>query len=81
LLGRDGVKLREAQVGAVEAVGLIDGLQALVAGLDECDVDALSRGRLVFCKKGPDEGHFIPKTMRRRVAQSPRSGSWRCRLP
>ena len=37
----DGVDVREADVVAVEAVCLVDELEAVVAGLDEGDVDAL----------------------------------------
>lgn len=41
LAGDDGVDVGEADVVAVEAVRLVDDAEALVAGLDEGDVDAL----------------------------------------
>lgn len=44
--GDDGVDVREADVVAVEAVCLVDDLEALVAWLDEGDVDALFCGVL-----------------------------------
>lgn len=45
LAGDDGVDVGEADVVAVEAVALVDDAEALVAGLDEGDVDALWRGK------------------------------------
>jgi hypothetical protein len=40
-LGGDGVDVGEANVGRVEAVGLVDLGEARVVGLDELNVDAL----------------------------------------
>lgn len=44
LAGDDGVDVGEANVVAVEAVCLVDDLEALVVGLDKGDVDALFTG-------------------------------------
>src|SRR3569833_91591 len=41
--GGDGVDVGEADVAAVEAVGLVDVAEALIAGFDKGDVDALLR--------------------------------------
>lgn len=46
LAGDDCVDVREADVVAVEAVGLVDDAEALVAWLDEGDVDALRNFKL-----------------------------------
>lgn len=46
--GGNGVDIGEADVIAVEAIGLVDLFKSGIVGLDECDIDALrTRGFIV----------------------------------
>lgn len=48
--GGDGVDVGEADVIAVEAIGLVDLFKSGIVGLDECDIDAL-RAKGVHCQQ------------------------------
>ena len=89
-LGGDGVDVGEADVAAVEAVGLVDVAEALIAGFDKGDVDALLRAPpRVSIWWGEAGGRVVclcivenlQSTERRRARPARPPGWWRYRRP